>query len=94
MNTFAYLTLQTQAARLMFDTHTVMALRLMGMSGAIPARADENYVMMAEKGPAMLKALAAGNAALMAGKSPDRVMSAVIRPLARKVSANRKRLMK
>lgn len=94
MNPFAYFTLQTQAARLMFDTQTVMALRLMGMSGAIPAQADENYVMLTEKGPAMLKALAAGNEALMAGKSPDMVMSAVIRPLARKVSANRKRLMK
>lgn len=97
MNPIALLTLQTQTASLMLDTQTVMALRLMGlmgMSGAIRARPDENFVMMAEKGPAMLQALVAGTAALMAGHGPDRVLSAAIKPLAREVRANRKRLMR
>jgi len=94
MNPIAYFALHSQATRLMMDTQTVMAIRLMGMSGFVPSRTDENYVMMAEKGPAMMRALAAGNAALMAGKSPDKILSAAIKPLARKVSANRKRLMK
>ncbi|WP_373489485.1 hypothetical protein [Blastomonas sp.] len=94
MNPITLLTLQAQTTRLMLDKQAVMALRLMGMSGAIRARPDENFVMMAEKGPAMLRALVAGTAALMAGHGPDRVLSAAIKPLAREVRANRKRLMK
>ena len=94
MNPFAMLNLQTQMTELMLDTQTVMTLRLMGMSGAIPARRGENNRMVAEKAPAMADAYAAGAKAAMAGNTPDQIMSAVMAPLGKKVRANRKRLMK
>ena len=94
MNPLAFFSLQTQVTELMVDTQTVMTLRLMGMSGAIPARHGENDRMVAEKGPAMADAYAAGAKAMMAGSTPDQVMSAAMAPLSKKVRANRKRLMK
>ncbi len=94
MNPYAMLNLQAQMTSLMLDTQTVMALRLMGMSGAIPAEHDENDRMLAEKAPAMADAYAAGAKAAMAGSTPDQIMSAAIEPLSQKVRANRDRLMK
>jgi len=94
MNPFAFFTLQTQMSQLMMDTQAVMSLRIMGMSGAIPARKGENDRMIAEKGPALADAYAAGAKAMMAGNTPDQIMRAAMAPLSKKVSANRKRLMK
>ncbi|MGC1497170.1 MAG: antifreeze protein [Sulfitobacter sp.] len=85
--------LQNQMTSLMLDTQTVMTLRLMGVSGAIPARRGEND-MVAEKAPAMVDAFTAGAKAAMAGNTPDQIMSAAIKPLSQKVRANRKRLTK
>lgn len=76
------------------DTQTVMTLRLMGLSGAIPARRGETRRMVAEKGPAMGRAYAAGVQATMAGKRPDEIVDATLAPLGRRVRANRKRLLK
>ena len=94
MNMFSLWSLQARTLSLMLETQTVMALRLMGMAGALPSRPDETFVMVAEKGPALARALAAGNAALIRGQRPDQIMSAAMKPLARKVRANRKRLLK
>jgi hypothetical protein len=94
MNPFAMLNLQAQMTALALDTQAVMALRLMAMSGAIPARRGENDRMVNEKAPAMADAYAAATKAVMAGKSPDMIISAAIAPLTKKVRANRKRLMK
>jgi hypothetical protein len=79
---------------LMVDTQTVMALRIMGMSGAIPARHGENDRMIQEKGPAMAKAYAAATEAMLAGGRPDQIMSAAMEPVSKRVRSNRKRLMK
>lgn len=94
MNPFAMMTLNMQMTSLMCEAQTVVALRVMGMSGAIPARKDENSRMINEKPTAMIDAYAAGTKAALAGKSPDQIMSAAMAPLSRKVKANRKRLMK
>ena len=94
MNPFALLNLQAQMTSLVMDTHAVMTLRLMGMSGAIPARRGENNRMVAEKAPAMAKAYAAASKAAIEGNTPDKIISAAMAPLSRKVRANRKRLMK
>lgn len=91
---FALLSLNMQTATLICETQTVMALRLMGMSGTIPARRGENKRMVAEKTPAMIDAYAAATKATLAGKRPDQIMSDAMKPLSRKVRANRKRLMK
>ncbi len=77
---------------LMAEAQTVIALRMMGMAGILPADAAENNRMMAEKGPAFAKAMAAGTVAAMRGLSPDKVALATMRPLRRKTKANVKRL--
>jgi hypothetical protein len=86
--------LQLKMTTLMAETQTVMALRLLGMSGAIPAKHGENERMVDEKGPAMAKAFAAGTKAMMAGQRPDQIMSAAMAPVSKRVTSNRKRLMK
>jgi hypothetical protein len=88
------ISLSTNAVLLAFEAQTVMALRLMAMAGLIPQKAGENTRMVSEKLSAMNKANAAASKAIMAGKSPDQVISAAMAPLSRKVRANRKRLMK
>ncbi|MCX7560379.1 antifreeze protein [Sulfitobacter sp. F26204] len=87
-------TLQLRIAQLMAETQTVMALRLLAMSGAIPAKRGENERMVEEKGVAMASAFAAGVTEMMKGRRPDQIMSAAMAPISRKVSSNRKRLMK
>lgn len=94
MFTSDLITLQRNMATLMAETQTVMALRLLGMSGAIPAENDENERMVEEKGAAMALAFAAGTEAMMKGARPDQIMSAAMAPVSKKVSSNRKRLMK
>jgi hypothetical protein len=78
----------------MLETQTVMALRLMGMSGITPHSPDENLRMVTEKGPALVKSYTEATKAAMQGKRPDQVMNAAMEPLSSKVRANRKRLMK
>ena len=94
MNPFAIFAMQSQLASLAFETQIVMSLRILAMAGALPARPGENNRMVAEKGPAMVKAFTAGTQAMMLGKRPDQIMDASLAPLARKVRQNRKRLMK
>ncbi len=94
MNPLSFLTLQTSFASMVFEAQTVIALRMLGMAGVLPAARGENNRMVSEKGPAMVKAFAAGTTAAMAGKRPDQIMTAAMAPLSRKVHANRKRLMK
>ncbi|GAA6174173.1 antifreeze protein [Sulfitobacter pacificus] len=86
--------LQLKMTTLMAETQTVMALRLLGMSGAIPAKKGENERMIDEKGPAMAKAYAAATKAMMEGRRPDQIMSAAMAPVSKRVTSNRKRLMK
>lgn len=94
MNPLSMISLGTQLTSLIVDTHTVMTLRIMGMSGALPHSHGENSRMVHEKGPAMMKAYAAATEAAMAGALPDQIMSAAMAPVSKKVRANRKRLMK
>lgn len=94
MDIFSLFSLQAKAATLMLETQTVMALRILGLTGALPARQDEHVVMFTEKAPALARSFAAGNRAMMSGKRPDQIMVAAMTPLSRKVRANRKRLLK
>lgn len=80
--------------KLVTDTSTVMTLRMMGMAGALPAAADENDRMIAEKGPAFAQAMSDMTAAAIAGKRPDQIMSAGMEPLQAEVTSNRDRLTK
>ncbi|MGC1506109.1 MAG: antifreeze protein [Sulfitobacter sp.] len=78
----------------MAESQTVMTLRLLAMSGAIPAKHGENERMVDEKAPAMAKAFAAASKAMMQGARPDQIMSAALAPVSKRVTSNRKRLMK
>jgi len=79
---------------MMAEAQTVIALRTMGMMGVLPASPRENHTMMAEKGPAFVESALAAGAAAMAGKTPDQIAQAAIRPIARRTGANVKRLTK
>jgi hypothetical protein len=77
---------------MMAEAQTVIALRTLGMMGVLPASPRENHTMFAEKGPAFVESAMAAGAAAMAGKSPDQIAHAAIRPIARRTGANVKRL--
>lgn len=94
MNPLKLMALNAKFVTLMLDAQAVMALRLMGMAGALPHANGENARMVDEKGPAMAKAYHAATKAAMAGRSPDQIMTAAMGPVSRKVRANRKRLTK
>ena len=79
---------------MMAEAQTVIALRTLGMMGVLPASPRENHTMMAEKGPAFAESAMAAGAAAMAGKTPDQIAQAAIRPIARRTGANVKRLTK
>jgi hypothetical protein len=76
MSPFALFNLHMQVTILYWDAHTVVTLRLMGMSGAIAAHPGENQRMMDEKPQAWMESYIAGAQAAFAGKTPDVVMNA------------------
>lgn len=84
--------LQLRLTKMMMETQSVMALRIMGMSGVIPFHHGENARMVHEKGPAMAAAFTAATKAVWAGARPDEIFSAALAPVSDQVSANRKRL--
>ena len=94
MNPMTLIGLNANFVTLMLETQAVMTLRILGMAGALPQRQGENTRMFEEKGPAMFSAYTAATKAAMAGQSPDRIFEAAMKPVSKKVRANRKRLMK
>ena len=85
---------QLKWAALMVEAQSVAGLRIMAMTGLIPAHPGENTRMVIEKGPAMGKALAAASEAMMRGQTPTDIFNAAMVPLSHKVRSNRKRLSK
>lgn len=81
-----------RCARMTEDTHSVVTMRVMGMSGIWSVPEDENDAMISEKVPAFAEAIMAGTLTAMSGRGADRVMQAVIEPISDKASANRARL--
>ena len=79
---------------MMLEAQSVVAFRMMGMSGAWSVPKGENSAMVAEKVPAFVEAMTASSIAAMSGKAPDKVMQAAITPLTREARSNRKRLAK
>lgn len=76
------------------ETHAVMTMRMLGMSGLWRVDADENSRMVLEKPISFAAATSAAVAAASAGKRPDEVMVAAMDPLRDKTSANARRLGK
>ncbi|MCL3881089.1 antifreeze protein [Marivita sp. GX14005] len=81
-------------ALMALNAQTVITLRLLGMSGAIPARRGENARMVSEKQKALIDAWGAGAKAALSGRPAHDIVAASIKPLSRKVRANRRRLLK
>ena len=76
------------------EANMVMAMRMMGMGGAWNVTAGEDARMWSEKPIAFQKSALAATNAVLAGKRPDEIIDAAIKPLDRTVSANRRRLTK
>ncbi len=79
---------------LMAETQHIVAMRMMGMAGLWSVTPSENDRMVSEKGPAFAASAAAGTAAMIAGKRPDQIAAAAMKPLRAKTRANAARLGK
>jgi hypothetical protein len=80
------------AWRMLGEAQTVVALRMMGMAGMWPLAEGETLRMVTEKQQAFAQSAFDGTMAAMRGAPPDLVLSAMVRPLGLKTSANAKRL--
>ena len=94
MSPHTLFTMQLGLWRFAMEAQAVIALRVLGMVGVLPAHRGENERMVAEKLPALIKANAAASQAIMTGKRPDQILSAWQSPLSRRMRANRRRLMR
>ena len=94
MSPLALLQLQMNLASLALEAQTVIALRLMGLAGAIPSKPGEWNRMVGEKPAAFAESWMRAAEATVAGKTADAIMAAATKPLQRKVSANRRRLLR
>lgn len=81
-----------RTGQVLIEAQTVIALRLAGLAGLWPVRRSEGLRMWTEKPGAFFEAGGAAARALMAGKRPDQVAEAALRPLRHKVRANSRRL--
>lgn len=79
-------------AKLAVDTHSVIAMRVMGMNGTWSVPQSEGRSMLQEKAPAFTEAMIAGALTALSGRQPERVMQAAIEPISKQASANRARL--
>ena len=89
-----YTTLAMDYWRMIGEAQAVIAYRTFGMMGLWPVTATENDRMVSEKMPAFVAAAQAASLAAMTGKSPDKIMSAWLRPIGGKTRSNQKRLSK
>lgn len=87
-----FLTVVHRGSALMLDAQMVVTMRLFGMVGLWPVRPDESRRMIAEKGPALMRAASLAQSAALAGKRPEDIVLAGMAPLTRKARSNRKRL--
>jgi hypothetical protein len=84
--------LQMDTALMLTEAQTVIGLRVLGMTGMLPAAPDENLRMVTEKHSAFTEAGIAATEAMMKGQSPTQVYDAALKPIGRKTRANTKRL--
>lgn len=89
---FEIMTLQGKMALLAAESWSVIWMRSMGMVGLWNTAPDENTRMVAEKQQALMKAGLEAWTATLAGKPPHKVVKTSMKPVRRRVRANRKRL--
>ncbi|RJE80035.1 antibiotic ABC transporter [Paracoccus sp. JM45] len=88
----AQMRLVSQFSRMAIESQMVIGMRMAGMMGLMPHDPGENYRMIAEKQAAASESMFAMAKAGMAGASPERVMSAALRPYGKRTRANSRRL--
>ncbi|MFT3688153.1 antibiotic ABC transporter [Paenirhodobacter sp.] len=81
-----------QAARIGFEAQTVIAMRMAGMVGLWETPSSEMTRMVVEKAEAAVEAMEASAWAMMAGKTPDKVLKAGMTEIGRYTSRNMTRL--
>ena len=91
-NVFDYLSAAASFCHLAVEAQNVVALRVMGLAGIWNTPFDEGWRMMAEKPKTFFVSGSEGTAALLSGKSPDKVVSAALEPLQQAARDNRVRL--
>lgn len=79
---------------MMSEAQVVIGMRSLGMMGLWPVADTEDARMVSEKLAAVTQSVKAAGAAAVAGKRPDEVAMAALKPLGRKTRANAKRLSK
>lgn len=79
-------------AMLGWHSQTVMTLRTLGMMGAWPVSPGENEKMWTEKPAAFTDAYWGALTAMSRHASPDQIVRAALKPVAKVASANAKRL--
>ncbi|WP_235191328.1 antifreeze protein [Palleronia rufa] len=82
------------AMRMMMEAQAVVTYRVLGMMGFWPVAPSENWRMTMEKGPAFAAAQQGAMAAMIAGKTPDLVAAAWLKPIGGKTRSNQRRLSK
>lgn len=83
-----------RASQMMAEAQMVIGYRMLGMAGLWAVAPTENTVMITEKPGALLASGIAASQAFMAGKSPDKIIDAAVRPLGVKTRSNASRLSK
>lgn len=81
-----------ELATLVTEAQMVMAYRTLGILGLWAVAPGENKRMVTEKVPAFAEAAMAASSAAMAGRRPDEVLGAWMKPLRRKTRSNARRL--
>jgi hypothetical protein len=81
-----------QLTALLVEAQLVMTYRTLGMVGLWTVSPGENRRMIAEKAPAFAEAAIAASRAAAAGRRPDEIVGAWVKPLRRKTRLNARRL--
>jgi hypothetical protein len=79
-------------AQLTADAHSVVMMRVLGMSGVWSVPHGESHAMVTEKVPAFTQAMVAGTISALSGHQPEQVGHAAIAPLSSAARDNRRRL--
>jgi hypothetical protein len=86
--------LQMKTAQMLVEAQTVIALRLMGAAGVLPAAKGENLRMVTEKQEAFATAWMDAATAVMTGKGSQAVYASALAPIGMATRANSRRLMR
>jgi hypothetical protein len=78
--------------QMLFEAQNVIAYRMLGMAGLWSVAPNETHRMVGEKAPALIASSAAAAQAMLAGKRPDQILDAAVKPLGRRTRANARRL--